>query len=160
MTIAEKHITQDMIKAAETLFLAMAYTQTIRPIVEGYQKRIIAEIKPEVCEKFSEFATITITEAKDTYLMNDNDFQVYLKRCAEEAHKAGFKIPNDDYCPLLIAESLERDAEHALIKAMLPITHITKDMVLCSENGLANYKKLIDLSLQLLAPFVKKTCTK
>jgi hypothetical protein len=160
MTIAEKHITQDMITAAENLFLAMAYTQTIRPIVEGYQKRIIAEIKPEVCEKFSKLATITITEAKDTYLMNDNDFQVYLKRCAEEAHKAGFKIPNDDYCPLLIAESLERDAEHALIKAMLPITHITKDMVLYSENGLENYKKLIDLSLRLLAPFVKKTCTK
>jgi hypothetical protein len=156
MTIAEKHITADMVKAAETLFLAMAYTQTIRPIVEGYQKKIIAEIKPEVCDKFSKFATITITEAKDTYLMNDNDFQVYLKRCAEEAHKAGFKIPNDDYCPLLIAESLERDAEHALIEAMLPITHISKDTVLCSRDGLENYKKLIGLSLRLLAPFVKK----
>ena len=158
MTIAEKHITADMVKAAETLFLAMAYTQTIRPIVEGYQKKVLAEIKPKVSKKFLEMGTSqrVITEAKDTYLMNDNDFQVYLKRCAEEAHKAGFKIPNDDYCPLLIAESLERDAEHALIEAMLPITHISKDTVLCSRDGLENYKKLIDLSLRLLAPFVKK----
>ena len=29
-----------MIVAAETLFIAMAYTQTIRPIVEGYQAEI------------------------------------------------------------------------------------------------------------------------
>ena len=154
MTIAEKHITTEMIAAAETLFLAMAYTQTIRPIVEGYQKRIIAEINPQVCEKFSTFGNNAIKEGKDTYLMNDNDFQTYLKRCAEEAHKAGFNIPNDDYCPLLIAESLETDAEHALIKAMYPITHLEANDVLSA--GLDKYKALIDLSLRLLAPFVKK----
>jgi hypothetical protein len=154
MTIAEKHITADMVKAAETLFLAMAYTQTIRPIVEGYQKRIITEIKPVVCQRFQSFGNTAITEGKDTYLMNEYDFKLYLKRCAEEAHKAGFKIPNDDYCPLLIAKSLETDAEHALIKAMYPITHLEANDVLCA--GLDKYEKLIDLSLRLLAPFVKK----
>jgi len=157
MTIAEKHISADMIAAAETLFLAMAYTQTIRPVVEEYQKRIIAEIKPKVCEKFAQFGNNAITEAKDTYLMNDDDFKVYLQRSHDEALKAGFKVEMD-YCPLLIAESLETEAEHALIKAMYPITHLEANDVLSA--GLDKYEKLIDLSLRLLAPFVKKEAVK
>jgi hypothetical protein len=153
MTIAEKHITADMIAAAETLFLAMAYTKTIRPVVEEYQKRIIAEIKPEVCDKFARFTKDAIKEAKDTYLMKDDDFKVYLQRSHDEALKAGFKVEMD-YCPLLIAESLETEAEHALIKAMYPITHLEANDVLSA--GLDKYEKLIDLSLRLLAPFVKR----
>jgi hypothetical protein len=35
--------TAPMIQAAEDLFLAMAFEQSVRPIVEGYQRKILAE---------------------------------------------------------------------------------------------------------------------
>jgi hypothetical protein len=35
--------TAAMIKAAENVFVAIAFEQTVRPIVEGYQRKILAE---------------------------------------------------------------------------------------------------------------------
>lgn len=150
----ESKITNKMKEAAHTVFMAMAYTKTVRPIVEGYQKRIIEEIHPVVAVDFQRMGFSTITDPKDSYLMNENDFKVYLDRSHEEAIKAGFKVEHD-YCPLLIAEDLQCQAEHAFIKAMYPITHLKVDDVLIA--GLDKYHKLIDLSLRLLAPFVKTT---
>ena len=34
--------TPEMIKAAKSVFLAMAHTETVRPIVEGYQRELLA----------------------------------------------------------------------------------------------------------------------
>jgi hypothetical protein len=147
-------ITQDMKQAAKNVFMAMAFTKTIRPIVEGYQQRIIDEIKPEVKAEFQRIGFTTITKPKDSYLMNDTDFHVYLKRCNEERIKSGLRVESDDYCPLLVAEDLQRQAEHAFIESMVPITHLTPEKVL--NTGLDNYEKLLDLSLRLLAPYVKK----
>ena len=145
--------TPEMTAAAEALFMAKAYVQTIKPIVEEYQKRIIAEINPKVADRFSWIGFTTITEAKDSYLMNEADFNIYLQRCHDEAIKAGFQVPEFGYCPLLIAEDLERQAEHALVNAMFEISHLSVNDILCS--GLEKYHKFIDLSLRLLAPFVK-----
>lgn len=141
--------TQEMITATETVFLAMAFTATIRPIVEGYQKKVLAEINPK-----SRFDDKAITDLNSTYEMHDSDFNVYLARCNEERIKAGLRVENIDHCPLLIAENLESKAKRALIEAMKPITNLDPQDVLCS--GLENYEKLIDLSLGLMARFVDK----
>lgn len=149
------NITNEMKQAAKTVFMAMAFTQTIRPIVEEYQKRIIQEIKPIVADEFKQIGFTTITESKDSYLMNETDFKTYLTRCNEERIKAKLHVDNVEFCPLLVAEDLQRQADRTFIDVMEPITHLTTDKVLCSNNGLANYKKLIDLSLRLVAPYVQ-----
>jgi hypothetical protein len=157
MTKPNINITQDMKQAAKNLFMAMAFTETIRPIVEGYQRKIINEMKPQVNERDSKISRLgfkTITEPKHSYLMNNTDFKIYLNRCNEERIKAGLKVKNDEYCPLLVAEDLQRQAERVFVETMEPITHLTADKVLCSKDGLANYKQLIDISLRLLAPYV------
>jgi hypothetical protein len=148
------NITEEMKQAAKTLFKAMAFTQTIKPIVRGYQQKIIDEIKPQTNTKYAWTKKYTITKPEDAYLMSDEDFQVYLKRCNEERIKAKLHVENEEFCPLLVAEDLQRQAERAFIETMEPITHLTPDRVLCSKNGLENYRKLIDLSLRLLAPYV------
>jgi hypothetical protein len=127
-----------MKQAAKNVFMAMAYTRTIRPIVEEYQKRVIAEIKPQMDDKWlgRGMTQKPITDAKDTYLMKDSDFQTYLKRCNEERIKARLHVDNEEFCPLLVAEDLQRQAERVFIEAMIPITHLTPERVLCSENGL------------------------
>jgi hypothetical protein len=148
------NITPEMKQAAKTVFKAMAFAQTIRPIVEGYQQKIIDEIKPRVDPKHGWAKNKTVTTFKDSCLMCDEDFKIYLKRCNEERIKAKLHVDNEEFCPLLVAEDLQRQAERAFIEAMEPITHLTLDKVLCSKNGLENYRKLIDLSLRLLAPYV------
>jgi hypothetical protein len=149
------NITKDMIQAAKTVFKAMAFTQTIRPIVEGYQQQIINEMKPQANERDAKNCQLgfkIITSPKQSYLMNNTDFQIYLKRCNEERIKAKLHVKSEEYCPLLVAEDLQRQAERAFIDIMEPVTHLTADKVLCT--GLDNYKQLIDLSLRLLAPYV------
>jgi hypothetical protein len=144
-------ITDEMKRAAKTVFKTMAFTRIIRPIVEGYQQKILDEIKPKDVYKNE-----VITNPKYSYQMNDADFSVYLRRCNEERIKAKLHVENEEFCPLLVAEDLQRQAERAFVETMEPITHLTADKVLCSKNGLENYAKLIDLSLRLVAPYVDK----
>ena len=145
-----------MIRAAENCFAAMAFTETIRPIVTAYQKKILAEMKPPVCaewrERFRDYGPVTDPER--TYLMEGTDFQTYLARCREEQARAGLHTDSPEYCPLLVAENLQMQAEHCLIDAMEPVTHITRDMIWGSKNSLENLKKLKDLTLRFMAGFV------
>jgi hypothetical protein len=61
----------------------------------------------------------------------------------------------DGNCPLLEAESLERDAKQAFIDALEPYTGLSVHRLLCS--GLKTYDKYIDLNLSLFANKVSKT---
>lgn len=130
---------KEIIKAAETVFLAMAYTETLRPIVEGYQRRI-----------FEELGWHGYTQ-KNAYLVPDTVFEKWMARCNEERIKAHLDVDDPEKCPLLVAEHLQMQAERALIDLIEPITHINADDAICS--GLDNYKKLIDLTLRWLAPY-------
>lgn len=149
--------TREMIRAAENCFAAMAYTETIRPIVEGYQRRILAEMQAPLAKKWQERGLHTADEIilnpDHTYLMEEVDFRAYLSRCREEQAKAGLHTDSPEYCPLLVAESLQRDAEHAMIDAMAPASGITFEKVLNSSNCLENIKKLKELNLRLMARY-------
>jgi hypothetical protein len=150
--------TPDMIRAAENCFAAMAFTETIRPIVEGYQRRILADMRPSIAKKWTtgdrRMKNETILDPERTYLMEDADFQTYLTRTREEQAKAGLHTDSPEFCPLLVAEHLQMQVEHCLIDAMEPVTHITRDMIWKSKNSLENLKKLKDLTLRFMAGFV------
>jgi hypothetical protein len=128
--------TNEMIEAAKTVFMTMAYTETIKPIIakewtaKGMQDQII--LNPD-----------------QTYLLQDSDFQVYLQETFKARDKAGLRVDNPEFCPLLVAEDLQRQAERALIEAMEPVTHLEPARLYGD-----NRKKFLDLTLKLLAPFV------
>lgn len=148
----------NMIRAAENCFAAMAFTETIRPIVEGYQKKILEEEKypysPKMMARHEKAPADYISDIRHTYMLREEDAKHYYKRCNEERIKAGLHVDNEEYCPLLVAEHLQMDAEHALIDAMEPVTHITRDMVWQASNAIENLKKLLDLTLRFMAGFV------
>ncbi len=147
---------QDMISAATAVFTAMAYVQTIEPIVRGYQKKILDKYKFKIDKRWTENKRRNpgiITDPKRAYLMSDDDFKFYLEELNEERKKAGLRVENPEFCPLLVAEDILNKAEFLLCQAMEPITKITHDQIM--RSGLDKYKKYIDLSLKLLAPFVK-----
>ena len=95
-------------------------------------------------------------EPDDSYLLSQKDTHRYFKRCDEEKFKAGFLNTKKGYCPLLVAEHELMLAQSDLIEVMEPVCHITKDMIFSAPNALENYRKLVDLNLNLLAPYISE----
>lgn len=148
--------TPSMVSAAETLFKAMALVETIRPIVFQYQTDILIKGQWHVRPRFAaRLGDEVIVEPRRSYLMSDEDFAEYDAQCKIARNKAKLPVDNDDQCPLLVAENMVILAEHALVEAMYEHTKLTKDQLLCL--GLETCKQYIDLTLRLLAPFVKNT---
>ena len=154
----KKAITPARIKAAKTVFMAMAYVETIRPKVEKYQRRILEIEKypysEEAMGRREKAPDDYIKKAGDAYLMSDGDAAHFFKRLREERDAAGFKVKGPDNCPLLEAEQLLREAQRALVDLMEPVTGITHEGLCCIGDGLESFKKYIDLTLKLFAPYV------
>lgn len=152
--------TPAMITAAEALFIALAYEQHIRPIVEGYQRKVLAERRWEVdpAMQMTDGVVEYVTDIKSAWLMSNSDHALYHQRCNEERIAAQISSAiddnrsQDDCCPLLVAEEAVRQARFCLCDAMAGITKIdgARAVTLAS----AHQDKLVDLSLRLLAPFV------
>lgn len=140
-----------MIGAVEALLMAKAHVELTRERVVPIQKAMLALVKAVDKETGK-----PITEAKDGYRMSDEQFKDYLTEVHHEYIKEGFNV-KQDYCPLLIAEDLERQAKHALILAMnaqKEFESVTVNGLLCL--GIAKYEQFIDLCIKLIVPFVKK----
>jgi hypothetical protein len=153
----QKHL----ISLANAVFMAMAYEATIRPIVEGYEREILAhhrwtnrgalerakgkpyehEIKEEV-----------ILEPNLSYNLSDEDFLTYLAECEIEMRKAGLTAEKD-CCPLLVAERLKIEAQWAFVDALEPYTGIERGSLFF--DGCKSYEKYIELNLKLFADKVK-----
>ena len=142
----------NQVSAARAVFVSMAYADTVREVVEKYQQEFLDTFRPEN-KKFPRYNVKIVKRLFDTYLMSDFDFDLYLDWCEDKAKENGFKIKERGYCPLLAAEDMQRQAEHLLVESMEPVTGLTLHKLICS--GLDNLRKYIDLTLRLLAPFVK-----
>lgn len=158
--------TQQMIAAAETVFLALAYEQTTRAVVEGYQRKILAErrwetsstIRASTRRRESEQDGMYVTDIKYAWMMNDADFGHWRARCNEERIAANLPAETDDNCPLLVAEDATRRAKYALCDSMAGITGI--DGAKAVTLRLDHYNDLVELTLKLLTPFVSNPLAK
>jgi hypothetical protein len=154
LAVAPFKPTKEMITSAENLFLAMALENTIRPIVEAYQRKVFAERTWEVDEALQKVPGVpeTIVDVKHAWLMSGPDFAVYLTRCNEVRNAAKLHAETTDHCPLLVAENTVRLARHALCNSMVDVTKI--DGATAASLPSADYDHLVDTTLKLLAPFV------
>ena len=147
--------TPSMVDAAQAVFLTIAFVQTIRPVVLKYQTEILAKgqwhIKPEFAPRLGD---TVVLDPKGSYLMSDEDFAKYDAQCKLARVTANLHVDKEGHCPLCVAEDMQRQAEHALVAAMMfELPTVTVDKLL--QAGMDKYKKYIDLTLKLLAPFVK-----
>lgn len=155
--------TQEMITAAELCFIAKAHTQTVRPIVEAHQKKVLSEnfykcgneLAIKVLDRGGEVPEFC-KDHSDLVYISDRDFADYHAKVYALNTQKKLKVESYDHCPLLVAEELERKADRHLCDVMEPITKLSADQVLSSANCLENYKQLVDLTLRLLAPFARK----
>lgn len=154
--------TNEMIRAAEVVFICMTNEKIIREIVDGYQRKILAfwqfdnNKEVELCKKVGRDIELRkILEPKDSYLLDDQDFNIYLKECNEERIKAGLHVDNVEHCPLLVAEGLTRGAKRILVDSLQSFTGMDADTVI--STSFTTYEKIVELSLTMLAPFVRSS---
>jgi len=144
--------TEEMIDAAELTFLSMAAAQTIRPVVEGYQRMILTKHQFKIAPRWKEGKRV-ITDPDHTYLLGEKDWKAYHDECKVEESKAGLKTKGYDYCPLLVAQADQVSAERLLINSFQKITGMSYSDV---SMKLDVRKKFLDITLRLMAKYVKK----
>jgi hypothetical protein len=146
---------QEMIDAAITVFQAKAYTELVKPVVEAYKQQIVDahcfQYDPKHVIKGVRLHTLgRITKTMDMWLANDDDANEYYRLCDLAKKEAGFTDLEPGYCPLLVAEDLERQANCALSDLMQPVTGI--DHRNLPKVDLLN--RLEDINLRFMAWFL------
>jgi len=145
--------TKEMIDAAETLFVAMAHYQIIEPIVRGYETKILEDMQPHMAKEWIDQGCKDeiITNPNHAYLIEDDLFEEYIRRCKVERDKAGLAVENYDHCPLLVAQNLKTKAENVFLETMQPLTKISATDA-CMD--IKTRDRLVCICLKMLAPFV------
>lgn len=155
--------TDEMISAANAVVMAMAYVQTIRPIVLANRQKVLDknwykcgnDLAIKCIERGAKEIPEFCKNDHDLIYISDADFGHYHTECKQLHDQAGLTVENPEHCPLLVAESMERKAQDVLAEVMVPVTNITKDMIFQSGKALENWDKYIDLTLRMLAPYLK-----
>lgn len=112
-----------LVRFCENALASRAYVETIRPIVEGYQKAILEAGDYWMCDQWHrEFVKaeidpgkLRITEPERTYLLPQAAANRYHEACRQAAKKAGLHVLREGNCPLLEARHLLVRAEEALL---------------------------------------------
>lgn len=147
---------ESQIRCAKALLVAQAHEQLVRPIVKGYQSTILAKHQFKVRDELvkANVPDEVITDGESSYLMSDEDFQIYLGECrvAQDAH--GLKTIKPDNCPLLEAQHLRVQAENALLKAWEGHPRFS-ELASAGNVSLEIRAQAIELTLGLMAPHLK-----
>lgn len=159
-------ITEELKSLALTYLKAKAYADTIRPVVVGYEKEVLARHNFTIAPRWLKYEgrrkrePRVILDPKDTYLLRDEDAKIYFEEVHEEHIKHGFKVKKD-YCPLLIAENNARkvlkafcEASYYLVKNVMSRDKF--DDLLCCVYGVDKYDRYANLTLKLVVPTIKK----
>lgn len=151
LSLKKEDVKAEMLESAKAVFAAKAIVDTIKPVVVANQKAVLAEMNVGCDPMWADDHEGAILDPKDSYLMSDVDFEFYHDKVKELNDAAGFKVKNPELCPLLVAESVERDATHEMLKAFEPLAGIKYES-LCGS--LEWYKKATELYLGLAASLI------
>lgn len=123
-----KQLARDVGPVVSAVLAARVFAEAERTRVDAYIRPIFQSYKFKVREdwrdRLDRYPDGIITDPKDLYLCNDDgadgdELRMYYEEC-DQAHRAhGFDGPKG-HCPALVAESLVRTAEQALIDMAAP----------------------------------------
>lgn len=141
-----KRWAKDHYRLAHTVCMAQAYAQLKREQVDAYIKPLFAMFEFYPADEWVKrgMKRERITDIKDLYLtdLESAEYKEFMEECDIEHRKHGFD-GEPGYCPALVAENLQIEAENALIeegKRFLGIEDI-------GGPYMENRKKLLDLLL-------------
>jgi hypothetical protein len=123
-----------------TVLLATAHAQVLREKCDKIQRRLLdsgrygGDCNPD-----------------HVYLLPDEAAARYFADLDAAYREAGWTDLEPGYCPALMAESLQRDAERALIEsARVAFPDVTVDRLLCAPRGLERLREYLDLLIKLV----------
>lgn len=103
-----------------TVVCAQAFAKTERQRVDAYIAPIFASFTFHVSDDFkrAEDGDVRITDISRLYLtdLDSENYKAFVEACAD-AHAANGWTGEREYCPALVAEQLQREAERALLKS-------------------------------------------
>ena len=148
----------------DNLLIAMALAQAERERVNKIQKDVLASEVFLMDEKHLDRGRedARILDPAKAWLMNDVDAPRYYAKLSEIHLANGFEDAAKGYCPALVAETLQTEAEWAVIKAAEEFfPGIDNNRLLCGiskpdgswECGLETRKKYLDLLIGMVVNF-------
>lgn len=148
--------TEEMIKAAMAVFVAMTEHSIIEEVVLEYKTRILGEKEWKVSPQFRSApdAMTKVTRPQDDFMMTTEDFLAYHARCNEELLKANLVVENYNQCPLDQAAMRLLDAKFLLVDQMEKVTGVSSDKL--RQSARPNLERFCELTLKLLAPYVQQ----
>ena len=138
-------ITPALKDAVQAYLLARAYTETIRPTVQTYQRATLAACKVRYDPKYADRIACDgefITDPKWSWMGRDDEIANYWQslHVAHLAH--GFDV-EPGYCPLLIAEHTEMQARWVICDEAEYISGLTRAQITINLDRFSHYVELI-----------------
>jgi hypothetical protein len=146
------------VRLAQALLVAQAHEAYVRPIVESYQREILERHQFKMCAEKAEASgddpNRVILDPRKAWLIGKEDLQVYYAELAVADAASGLPVPEPGMCPLLVAEHTRIQCENALIDSWKGHEHFDA-LSRAHELSWDTRKEVVDLSLQLMVPFMK-----
>ncbi len=125
-----------------------------KPVHEVLARTAIYEVLREKCDKIQQALLDSgrygqIRDLNDTFLMAPEDQAKYYP-ALDAAYKAAGYDMKPGYCPALVAETEKVRAERTLVDAGKPFFGFDADQIMCSRDGMKNYKEAIRLLIGLV----------
>jgi hypothetical protein len=137
-TLSPKAVSEAIEPSVNAVLMATAYAQAMRERCDKIQRRLLAS------GRYGGDG-----EPKYTYLLPDEAAARYFADLDAAYREAGYTDLEPGHCPALIAESLQRDAERALIEAAEEFfPGVTLHKLLCA--GLDKHREFLDLLIKLV----------
>jgi hypothetical protein len=161
-------VARELTPIVDAYLMAKAYAELQREKVDAIQRRLLDATEYFTDGKW-EMSPFRITRPKDDWLMSDADSHEYLSDLRDALTAEGYTIkatPGEPYwsykCPALTAESLQNDAERALINLAAELLNAGPDLhhrLLCA--GLDKLHEFVTLCVKMVvnAPGYKNPLT-
>lgn len=146
-TLDPKTVAAALCKPGALVLASRALAKSLREEVDAIKRELLA-----TGDYTDQYKGGRVTEPSKDWHISDDESASYYESLAQLIAAAGHEVP-EGYCPALMAESAQRDAEHALIEASRPFFGVTGSQLLCGAgkgDGLETHRKFIDHLLQLV----------
>lgn len=140
--------TKEQIEAAEDVFCCMSKYEATKETVEPIKKMVLAK-NEFYTRKDYEGEPFMIKNPENIWLLEDEDFNTYLKQVYEERVKYGF-LDDKEICVISKAQQDLVMAERKLIDTFVELTGVSNDHIRHVEHR----EKYIDILMSMIVNFV------
>ena len=153
-----------LLSCARAVLNARALAEVTREKIDAISAELLDIFNIHADAKWGERVTEPgILTPKNAYLMSDEDASIYYPEREKAIRKAGFTSHKVGYCPALIAEDLQRQAERLFMEASVELTakagltpEMIEKIISCGlPNGLERRKEYLELNLRYVVPFLE-----